>query len=202
MFDAPAYEVIERSAFAKSNPIWNEIIKPIYTAAGANKSAVDPQLVFDSLYKSVIDRKLTTTQAADFYAGLFTQATASNNAIHQFRKWTGMEQIGFGVTLTVGKRPITEMSMTAVQATGAAMALSGVATLPGAAIAAAGTVGQMMLGNKVNIEATNRVEVQRALGLSIASELGLELNTEGEVSPKRRGLYNQPIFKSTLVNGK
>lgn len=199
MMEAPAYEVFEKSTLGAS-PIWNQIIKPIYTAANASKSAVDPQLVFDALYQaSARDKKITTTQAAEFYSNLFTQATALNNSIHRFKAWTGMEQNKFGVSLKVGTRPITEMSMTAVQATGAALAASGVATGPGLLIAGAGTIGKKMLGNTISINAANMAEVQAAMGMRIASDIGLELNLAGETSPKRKGFYNQPLFKSTVA---
>ena len=199
MFEAPSYEVIEKSTIGAS-PIWNQIIKPIYTAANASKSAVDPQLVFDTLYQaSAKDKKISTSQAAEFYSNLFTQSIALNNSIHRFKAWTGMEQNKFGVSIKVGKRPVTEMSMTAVQATGAALAASGVAAGPGLLIAGAGTVGKRMLGDTISINAANMAEVQAAMGMRIASDIGLEFNLAGEVSPKRRGFYNQPLFKSSAA---
>lgn len=143
MFEAPANEVIERSAFAKSNPIWNEIIKPIYTAAGASKSAVDPQLVFDALGNASDKKLITTSQAAQFYSKLFNQVIHSNNAIHQFRKWTGMEQTRFGVNLKLGA------------STGSIAPMIGTASLR----------------ESLAIDAATEAEVQQALGLRIRNKL-------------------------------
>ena len=179
MMEAPAYEVFEKSTLGAS-PIWNQIIKPVYTAANASKSAVDPQLVFDALYQaSARDKKITTTQAAEFYSNLFTQATALNNSIHKFKAWTGMEQNKFGVSLKVGTRSVAEMAL--------------------APVAAEALPGYRIMRGTINLNAANMAEVQAALGMRIAYEIGSELNLSGEVSPTYKGFYNQPLLRSAVV---
>lgn len=107
-FKAPAWEVIAKnSPSITSNPIWKKYIEPRLAAdPNSMKSSINEAAVVESAAAAVLNKEVTSAQAAKFVKHIFDTAVNTNNRVHEFNKIANREQTKYGVSLGFGTAPI------------------------------------------------------------------------------------------------
>lgn len=103
-FAAPAYEIYAGTKTAM-HPVWQKYVAPTLTAESA-KNPVTPEFIREAISKAVLDKTVTSSEAAAFAKQVFDQALATNNKTHHFNKIAGAEQQFFGVRMKMGISPL------------------------------------------------------------------------------------------------
>lgn len=99
-FSAPSLEVYSRTATA-NNPIWQKYIAPTITEENKN-TPMTPQYIRKVIGQAVVDKTVTSSQAAEFATEVFNRAMEINNTTHEFNKIAGQEQTKYGVRMPIG----------------------------------------------------------------------------------------------------
>ena len=157
-FSAPAFEVYSASKLAQ-DPIWQKYIAPTLTPESA-KSPVTPDFIRKTVAQAVLDKTVTSAQAAEFAKAVFTQAVHMNNTVHDFRKIAGMEQERYGVRMKIVP-PVSETLMNNA-AFFVSMGKHGAPSIPNP------------FNTMKNFEATDAVQWQNLIANDIASKIAKE----------------------------
>lgn len=165
-FAAPAFEVYAGSRVAK-HPIWQKYIAPTLTPESA-KVNVTPEFIRETLSKAVMDKTVTSSQAAEFAQSVFAEAVHMNNTVHNFKKIAGMEQERFGVRMKMGMSVNEVIENNAVFL--ASMGKHGAPSLKG------------LMGNVKQFEATDKTQWESLIARDVANKINVGIF--GKLMPK------------------
>jgi putative ubiquitin-RnfH superfamily antitoxin RatB of RatAB toxin-antitoxin module len=97
MFAAPAWSVFANTPESKTL-LWQKYIAPTLTEE-SSKNSVDPKLVINAAKQAVVNREVTSAEAADVVKSLFSRAITVNNEVNRFKLITGLEQTRFAADI-------------------------------------------------------------------------------------------------------
>lgn len=206
------YEALMADPVLSSNPIFQKVIAPLITDAN-KKTSAEPDQVFAMLTAASINdpRAVNPAAASALIKYIYDKSTELNNKNTQVFKYLGYQPERLVTNVHVGVYPGLKASADVVTATGAAMAASGVAIIPGLAVSAVGLGAEAYAAfgtqtRKVDLSDVN--QIQLAYTSKIRSQLGLSLNMSGTfpngVPRNAQGRWtgeSQPLFQSGVVLG-
>lgn len=110
IFAAPSLGIFAQSKLAQ-NPLWQKYIAPTITAENEN-TPVTPEFIRRTIAKAMFEedptRRVSSTEASEFAAAIFSQAMHINNQVHDFKKLAGREQTRYGYVMDTTPRVATD----------------------------------------------------------------------------------------------
>lgn len=197
-FMAPSFSVIGSSRVGQ-HPIWQKYIAPTLDQ-NTSKNPVTPQFIANAVSQAVANRELPVSDAAQFASDVFKQAVAINNTAIEMKKIAGMEQTKYGAKVKVGMAVGTKTAADIAGATGAALIASGAGALPGSALMGIGVGTYALASTSMSIDATDRAQWNAVIARTVASKLGLALNTGGTY-PAGSNAFYPPALESSVILG-
>jgi len=102
-FKAPAYQVFtDHSPDIARNPIWAKYIAPTLVDDVSKRASISEEKIMVAAASAVLNKEVTSAEAAEFVAGIFNKSIAINNTLYDFERLAGRKQTKYGVRLNAG----------------------------------------------------------------------------------------------------